>query len=139
MIDIDVKGLNDATDFLDDMQDELSGSKGTLYKDIGIILHDEIDANFSAEGRPRWQERVTGGEWPILDKTGVMKDDSLMSTRTWVHRGGGHDMDIETPFYGDIHQNTGLTTKGKKVFRPFATLGPDGESKVEARIKKVGD
>lgn len=138
-MDIEIKGLYEAIGFLNDMDAELSGDEGTLYQDIGQILHDEINTNFSAEGRPKWRQRVTGGEWPILDKTGVMKDDSLMSTRTWKHSSGQHDLDIETPFYGDIHQNTGLMTRGKKVFRPFATLNAAGQRLVEKRIKEVGD
>lgn len=139
MIELEVTGLKAATKFLDDMQAELSGDKGTLYKDIGKILHDEIDTNFSVEGRPKWRQRVTGGDWPVLDKTGTMKDDALMSTRTWKHDGHEHDLDIETPDYGDIHQNTGCLTRGKKVFRPFATLKAAGQRLVEKRIKKVGD
>lgn len=139
MIEVEISGLDEAVEFLDDMVEELSGKKGTLYQDIGTIFHDEIDKNFTVEGRPPWRKRVTGGEWPILDKTGTMKDDALMSTKTWKHQRDIHDLDIETPFYGDIHQNKGCLTRGKLVFRPFAVLWPNRDPKVQNRILKVGD
>lgn len=138
MISGETQGFDEVFEFLDDLRAELNGTKGTLYKDISRIQHDTMNVNFSAEGRPRWRERVTGGEWPILDKTGVMKDDALMSTRTWQHSRGVHILNIETPFYGDIHQNTGMPTRGTRVIRDFATPQETDNRAIEKRILKAG-
>lgn len=140
MIDFEVIGLKEAINFLEDIQLEWSGRKGKLYRDIGTIMHDSIELNFAEEGRPRWPDRISGGEWPLLDKTGRMRDEAASSAlKPWRVQNHEHDLDIETPDYGDIHQNIGMKTKGKRIKRRFVKLTAEEGRAIGKRILNVGE
>ncbi len=133
-------GFKEGGKLLQEIRKELRGESGKLYQDLGQHVHDSIDRNFSAEGRPAWRPRVTGGDWPILDKTGQMKDSAEQSAlRPWRHRDAIHDLDIHTPHYGEYHQHTGILTRGRRVIREFVKFLPNELTGMDNRILEVFD
>lgn len=133
----ETSGFNEASALLDAIRLSLGGQRRNLYPDIGRILHDSILTNFHSAGRPRWQPRKGTYSHPILDRTGRMKDDALMSTRRWQHTGNQHLLNIYTPVYGAIHQLTGLPTKEGRVIRKFVLLQQAEIDAIRARLRRA--
>ena len=103
---------------------------GEPYEKISQIASESINRNFNAQGRPKWRKRKGQYSWPILDKTGRMRDQAELSAlQNWRHGGRIHTKDIGSPEYGYYHQYTGIRTKTgsriEKVKRPFVVFQPD--------------
>ncbi len=137
MLSGEATGFKEGSQILRTIQGDLRGESGKLYQDLGRHVHGSIDRNFAAEGRPAWRPRVTGGEWPILDKTGRMKDSAEQSAlQPWRQSRGDHDLDIYTPGYGEMHQHKGIMTKGKRVKREFVRFTPEELTAMDKRIMR---
>lgn len=115
-------GFKAAFKTLREIQKDLTAKDSATYRAAGKEVERSIDANFAAEGRPRWKSRKDNDPHPILDLTGRMKDDALMSTRVWQVSSSSHKLEIRTPEYGLKHQYGQKLPKRQFVkFQPAET------------------
>ena len=132
---IEVKGFDRAMKHLDRIKTEM-GTRGNLYTDISSIVSNSIESNFNAGGRdPRWPKREKEYSWPILDKTGTMKDKSIMSASNgWSHSATKHDLNVSSTEYAKYHQDI---TDGGPPLRKFVKLLRSEITKITSRIKRI--
>ncbi len=135
-IEIEVEGMDRLKRRLRTMEKELAGSQGTVYKDIGEIMGDSIDANFNAEGRPKWPPRKGNYSHPILDRTGLMRDTAEMTARegTWTHSQGDHELKIMSTEYAKYHQ---YAKPGGLPVRKFVWVLTAEVQKIWDRLRRV--
>ncbi len=101
-----VKGIDEARKKMQKRAEDFEGGKP--YKEVGEILSLSIKKNVEAGGRPKWEKRKYYYSHPILDKTGRMRDDAEMTALSWIRQGDWMVDKVEGPFYGGIHQYTGV-------------------------------
>lgn len=103
-----------------------------FFREAAGILAESVDANFEAEGRPKWRplapstirQREKKGHWPgpILAVRGDL-------VRSITRHYDAHSAVVGTnKIYARIHQLGGFAGRGRKVViqaRPFLTLGDD--------------
>lgn len=81
-------------------------SQAPFLNRLSQVLGDSIDANYNAQGRPRWQVRKRFYAHPILDRTGRKRDTEEQSARNGVWRkiGKAWILEVLSPEYGLCHQ-----------------------------------
>ncbi len=125
-----IRGLDKARKNMQARRDEFKGGKP--YKKVGELLSLSIKKNVEAGGRPKWIPRKYYYSHPILDKTGKMRDDAEITALSWRRQGNWMLNQVMGPFYGAIHQYTGIKTKiggsMKKIVRKYVVV-QDGERK----------
>lgn len=95
---------------LEEVEDLLNNPNSPIFKDISTQLQSSLLANFAEEGRPKWMARmpVQRGEpdypWPMLQKTGFLRDSTEASLNYWEHSGDQHTVEAWSPEYGSYHQ-----------------------------------
>lgn len=71
---IDFDGLDLLEERLNDIQGRMENPR-ELLEFLQGEMSNSIEQTFNAEGRPSaWPKRTTGGGWPVLDKTGRLRD-----------------------------------------------------------------
>lgn len=100
-------GLKETLARLDSMR-RCIGRTGQVYPEISNIVIQSIQSNFQAGGRdPKWPPRKREYSWPILNKTGEMKDRSVQEAKEWVHWRGKQSIShikITSTHYAKYHQ-----------------------------------
>ena len=130
-----LKGVDEAQKKLNLIAWQLSAQDSQVYKDVGWIVEQSINANFAEQGRPSWEPRKDDKTHPILDLSGRMKDDALISTRNWNVAGIAHQLLIKTPLYGLFHQYK--TSRASLPVREFVKLTASEIQAITDRIRKV--
>lgn len=130
---IEVRGFNEAMKHLDAMKHRLSANGRTFPEISGLVVR-SIQANFQAGGRdPQWPERKYTYPWPILNKTGRMKDSSVQDAKVWTHRGGEHVLQVTSTPYAKFHQ---YGTKRLPI-RKFVKLLEAEMEQVRAILRRI--
>ncbi len=123
-----IRGLAKARKDMQKRAAEFKGGKP--YKDVGELLSLSIKKNVESGGRPKWIPRKYSYPHPILDLTGRMRDDAEYTALSWRRQGTWMLNQVMGPFYGAIHQYTGIKTKiggtMKKIVRKYVVV-QDGE------------
>ena len=128
----EIIGFEQAMKHLDQMKAGLRAKK--TYDDISDIMVKSTQSNFQAGGRdPQWPERKRTYTWPILNKTGKMKDQSLSELRIWLQQGHQYILNVYSTYYAKYHQ---YGTKRLPV-RKFIKLLEQEKQQVITIIKKV--
>lgn len=103
-----IKGIDKAITHMRERRDEISGRKQDAYRKVGELASLSIKKNVEAGGRPTWRKRKKPQTWPILDKTGLMRDKAELSAMDWQRHattgGTEHINKIISTLYGYFHQ-----------------------------------
>lgn len=128
----EITGFEKAMQHLDQMKAGLKAKK--TYDDISNIMVKSTQNNLQSGGRePQWPKRKRVYTWPILNKTGAMKNQSLSESRTWLHQSQLNILNIYSTFYAKFHQ---YGTKHLPV-RKFVKLLEQEEEQIINVIKQV--
>jgi len=99
----EITGFEKAMQHLDQMKAGLKAKK--TYDDISNVMIESTQSNFQAGGRdPQWLERKKTYPWPILNKTGKMRDQSLSELRIWLRQNQLNILNVYSTFYAKFHQ-----------------------------------
>lgn len=136
--DFTVSGVLDIEHKLQGIKDKLSARDNALYQDLSTLMRASIEDNFSAEGRPAWEERKYSYSHPILDKTGTMRDIAEMSTNptNWQHSSAEHRLEIMSTDYAKYHQDGKQYADGF-IVRKFVKLTDTEESAAQKLFDQV--
>jgi hypothetical protein len=119
MTSFNVIGFDEAHAHIKEFQRVLQDSNAPFLDEIGQIVHQSIADRFNAQG-PGWEPRKDPkGTWPILDKTGRMRDAAETTSTRWIMEGTERRIEITTPNYGVYHQH-GTQKMVKRKFVEFA-------------------
>lgn len=125
-------GFEQAMKHLDQMKAGLQSKK--TYDEISNVMVKSTQSNFQAGGRdPQWPERKRSYPWPILNKTGKMKNQSLIEAKIWLQQGQIQVLNIYSTFYAKYHQ---YGTKRLPI-RKFVKLLEQEKQQIITIIKKV--
>jgi phage gpG-like protein len=128
----EVIGFEQAIKHLDQMKAGLKAKK--TYDDISNIMVESTQNNFQAGGRdPQWPERKRTYPWPILNKTGKMKNQSLSELKIWLRQGQLNILNVYSTVYAKFHQYG----TGRLPVRKFVKLLDQEKEQIINVIKKV--
>lgn len=127
-----ITGFDQAMKHLDQMKAGLKAKK--TYDEISNIMVNSTQSNFQSGGRdPQWPKRKRNYSWPILNKIGKMKNQSLSELKIWLHQGNLNVLNIYSTFYAKYHQ---YGTKFLPV-RKFVKLLEQERQQIITIIKRV--
>jgi phage gpG-like protein len=134
-----IKGLEKARKNMRKRAKDFAGGKP--YKETGEILAASIKKNVEAGGRPKWKPHKYQYSHPILDKTGKMRDDAEITALSWQRQGKWMVNKVLGPFYGAIHQYTGIRTKIggsiKKIVRKYVVVQDRERERMRDTFRKA--
>lgn len=113
--------------------DAFSGRNPKIYTGISADVAGSINANFNAQGRPRWEKRKRDYSHPILDRTGATRDSAEDSAKRWYFQGEVYTIKILSTDYGVFHQ---YGTK-KLPIRAFVIFQQSEIVKMQDRFRKA--
>lgn len=105
---INFEGIEEIEARLREIQERMNDASELLQGFMPDIA-DSIEQTFNAQGRPEaWPPRKTGGNWPILDKTGRLRDSaaSMQEGGDSIARVSAQELEMGTTvYYGKFHQH----------------------------------
>lgn len=101
---IKTKGFREAARRMKQRKGLFTAQNPEAYNAVANTLNGSIRKNFDAGGRPKWPKRIHQYPWPILVKTGTMKQAALTTSQQWQHHGDTHTIQVKGPKYGIYHQ-----------------------------------
>ncbi len=114
----EITGFEQAMKHLDQMKAGIKAKK--TYDDISNVMMNSTQSNFQAGGRdPQWPERKRSYPWPILNKTGKMKNQSLSELRVWLQQGRLNILNVYSTFYAKYHQYGTTRLPVRKFVKPL--------------------
>lgn len=127
-----ITGFDQAMKHLDQMKAGLKAKK--VYNEISNVMIESTQSNFQSGGRdPQWPERKRSYPWPILNKTGKMKNQSLAESKMWLQQGQAQVLNIYSTYYAKFHQ---YGTKRLPI-RKFVKLTEQERQQIITIIKKM--
>jgi len=101
---VKTKGFREAARKMRQRKELFTAQRPTAYNAAAKTLNGSIGKNFDSGGRPKWPKRTRQYPWPILVKTGTMKQAALSTSLQWQHQGAVHVIRVKGPHYGIYHQ-----------------------------------
>lgn len=105
---INFEGMEEIEKRLGEIEDRMNNATGLLQGFMND-LSGSIEQTFNAQGSPdAWPPRKTGGSWPVLDKTGRLRDSaaSMQDGGDSIARVSPQQIEMGTTVeYGKYHQH----------------------------------